>query len=110
MNNKHIIAYFDTEDQAEDVAIKLQKLKTKDISVERIPTDKQVIDNFPAMPQSLGNYFQGTLGFVYPAAWGFTDIGSEDLNSKNIMLSFVASQESINDAIDFIHQGRGQIK
>ncbi|MDP5273071.1 hypothetical protein [Chengkuizengella axinellae] len=113
MRNKHIIAYFDTEDQAEDVAMKLQSLKTSNIAVERIPVDKSVMNNFPAMPQGIGNLFQGAIGFMYPAAWGVDNAvnqSEQNLNEKNIMLSFVAEKESINDAIEVIHQGRGQIK
>lgn len=120
MADKHVDAYFKSEDDALDTQTKLEKAGAKDYTIEEIPQDEGGL-TFPAIAYAgsgagtsgaaIGGGAVGTAGaggVGLPGFFGFFD-DEDDITERNMMSSFVIEDDKYEEALNIIREGGGKV-
>ncbi|MCM3784500.1 hypothetical protein M3231_16070 [Neobacillus mesonae] len=121
MTDKNILAYFNSPDQAQQVAAKLKSLMIQDISIDRFSRypgegSNEVIlngamDSLASVTQdgTFTNSSSGILAAADPSASGMSDGGAGGPTGKDILLTVVVDESSHHEALRIIEESGGLI-
>lgn len=120
MADKHVDAYFKSEDDALDTQTKLEIAGAKDYTIEEIPQDEGGL-TFPAIAYAgsgagtsggvIGGGAVGTTGaggIGLAGFFGFFD-DEDDITERNMMSSFVIEDDKYEEALNIIKEGGGKV-
>ncbi|WP_211745507.1 hypothetical protein [Paenibacillus sp. Marseille-Q4541] len=118
MPEKNILAYFNTPEQAQQVAAKLQGLKVEHMSIDRFSRYAGQGSNEPILTSTMsslasvtqdGTFSQGAgiLAAADVSASGMSDGGVGGPSGKDILLTVVVDESSHHDALAIIEQSGG---
>lgn len=123
MADRHVDAYFKSEDDAMDTQTKLEAAGAKDYTIEEIPQDEGGLA-FPAIAYAgsgagasggavggAGGGAVGTAGAAgvgLPGFFGFFD-DDDDIGERNMLSSFVIDDDKYEEALNIIKEGGGKV-
>ncbi|SFL73215.1 hypothetical protein [Salibacterium qingdaonense] len=102
-------AYFFTENDAEDVRMKLQKLKVQQVKVDEIPGDTDYNLLIPLQSGSTGSGGRS----IIPGAVPFKEGGDEETDPSsvsgklNYIVEFEVDDSEVEDALALIQENNG---
>lgn len=126
MNERNILAYFHSPEQAEGVASKLKALRISDMRIDRIspyPTqsdmgvDRQmnpIAGDFPGLGALTLNTGFGTrdaaiLGAASPVAYSMSGGDTDLITGRDILLTAVVNESVYEQAMRVIEQSGGMV-
>lgn len=120
MPEKNILAYFNTPEQAKQVAAKLQGLQVVDMSIDRFSRYPGEGSNEPILNSAMSSLASVTLDGTFNrdaavlaaadvSASGMSDGGGGGPTGKDILLTVVVDESSHHDALAIIEQAGGLV-
>ncbi|GIP42058.1 hypothetical protein J45TS6_05170 [Paenibacillus sp. J45TS6] len=120
MTEKNILAYFNTPEQAQSVAAKLQGLKVEHMSIDRFSRYAGEGSNDPILTSTMSSLASvtqdgtftkdaGVLAAADVTASGMSDGGGGGPTGKDILLTVVVDESSHHEALAIIEQSGGFI-
>lgn len=119
--DKNILAYFNTPEQAQQVAAKLSSLKLESISIDRFSrypgegSNESILNSAmdslssATLHGSFTSASSGILAAADPSASGMSDGGAGGPTGKDILLTVVVDESVHHEALRIIEESGGLI-